>query len=121
MPYQVDFDEEQNFIIVAVTGSLDLPLLQQMANEVAKLIQETGARRVLNDLRNAKPTERTFEVYNMPQAAQKAGVSQFVKRAIVVGDKGKDFHFLESVFINQGHQVCMFAEIEDAKKWLLGE
>lgn len=86
-----------------------------MAKDVAKLIQETGVKLILNDLRNAKPTEKTFDVYNMPQTAQKAGVNQFIKRAIVVGDIGKEFHFFETVFVNQGHQVRMFAEIEDAK------
>lgn len=104
--------------MVAVTGQLDLPLLQQIAKDVAQLIQETGVRRVLNDLRDAQPTPKTIDVYNMPQTAQKAGVSQYTKRAIVVGDKSEDFRFLETVFINQGHQVRMFAKLEDAKQWL---
>ena len=50
--------------------------------------------------------------------AKKAGVSQFTRRAIVVGNRSTEFHFLETVFINQGHQVRMFAKIEDAKEWL---
>jgi hypothetical protein len=121
MPYKVLFDEECQCIMVVVTEQLDLPLLQKMAKDVAKIVQETGVGIVLNDLRNAKPTPKIIDVYNMPQTAKKAGVSQFYKRALVVGDRSEEFHFLETVFINQGHQVRMFAEIEDAEKWLFGE
>ena len=120
MPYQVDLDEVNKFLMVTVTEQLDLPLFQQMATEVATVCQETGVSRVLNDLRRAEPPKRAFDAYNMPRTAQKAGVSQFCKRAIVVGNRDADFYFLETVFINQGHQVRMFTEIEDAKKWLLG-
>jgi hypothetical protein len=121
MPYQIHFDEDSQYIMVIVTEQLELHLMEQMAKDVAKIVQETGVRVVLNDLRNAKPPESTLDVYNMPKMAQRAGVSQFCKRALVVGNKGTDFHFLETVFINQGHQVRMFTEIEDAKKWLLGK
>ena len=105
--------------MVTITEELDLPMLQQMAAEVAKTCQETGVSRVLNDLRGADPPKSIIDVYNMPQMAQKVGVSQFCRRAIVVGNRKVEFHFLETVFINQGHQVRMFDEIEDAKKWLL--
>jgi len=107
--------------MVAVTGELDLALLQSMAKEVAHIIQQTGVCRVLNDLRIAQPSQSTFDIYSMPKTARKIGVSQFCRRALVVGNRSTDFRFLETVFINQGHQVRMFAEIEDAKEWLFGE
>ena len=120
MPYTIRYEKEQDYLMVSVQGELDLRLLQNMASDVAKTLQDVGCRRILNDLREARPT-RTVEIYNMPDIAKKAGVIEGVKRALVVGEKASDFYFLETVFVNRGHQVKMFADIEEAKEWLLVE
>ena len=54
----------------------------------------------------------------MPATATKAGVARDMKRALVVGNKSKEFFFLETMFINRGHIVKMFENINDAKAWL---
>ena len=118
MPYTVQYTKECECILVVVTEELSLALLQSMAAEVAKLIQETGSRCILNDVRRAQPTSKTIDIYHMPQAAKKAGVQQAFKRALVVGDRAQEFSFLETVFVNQGHIVQMFETIEEAKRWL---
>ena len=118
MPYTVQYTKECECILVVITDELDLSLLQSMAAEVAKLVKETGSRCILNDVRRAQPTAKTIDIYNMPQAAKKAGVEQAFKRALVVGTRAKEFSFLETVFVNQGHIVRMIKTIEEAKKWL---
>ena len=118
MAYTVSYDKEKDCIMVVVEGELDLTLLQDMAAQVAKIVKQDGCCRILNDLRNAKPSKSTTDIYNMPETAKRAGVTQKCNRALVVGNKGSDFHFLETVFRNQGHQVRMFEDIEDAKVWL---
>ncbi len=121
MPYTISYDNADNFITVSVSGELDLPLLKKMATDVAKLGKAKNCARILNDLRNAKPPKGALAVYNMPEAATNSGIIQKVKRALVVGDKTSDFYFLETVFINRGHRVRMFANMDDAKAWLLGQ
>ena len=118
MKYTVSYDKEKDSIMVVVEGELAMTLLQDMAAEVAQIIKQHNCSRVLNDLRNAKSTKRTIDIYNMPETVKRIGVTQICKRALVVGNKGSDFHFLETVFINQGHQVRMFEDMEDAKEWL---
>jgi len=107
--------------MVTVQGELDLPLLQRIAKDVSKIIEREGCNRILNDLRNARATKKTMEIYNMPNTAKRAGVTQACKRALVVAEETTDFHFLETVFINQGHQVRIFTNIGDAKAWLFDE
>jgi hypothetical protein len=121
MAFTVRYNEERNCITVVVEGELDLTLLQNMAAEVGKMVKQKGCSCILNDLRNARPAKRALDIYNMPESARRAGVTQGFKRALVVGDRGPDFYFLETVFINQGHQVKMFVDIEDAKEWLFGK
>jgi hypothetical protein len=55
----------------------------------------------------------------MPEEAKKLGIRHSHKRALVVGDKAPDFHFLEAVFVNRGYEVKMFANPDEAIDWLL--
>ena len=121
MPYTVNYEVEACCITVAVHGELDLPLLRSIASDIAKIGKAEGCIHILNDLREANLTKGTIDVYNMPDIAKKFGIGQKCKRALVVGDKASDFYFLETVFLNRGYQVKMFADIDDARAWLLGE
>jgi hypothetical protein len=118
MPFTVSYSKQKDYIVIVVEGELDLTLLQNMAAEVSKIIKRKGCNRILNDLRNAKPAKRIIDIYNMPKTAKRAGVTQDCKRALVVGNRGSDFQFLETVFVNQGHQVRKFEDIEAAEEWL---
>ncbi|HBX68702.1 MAG TPA: hypothetical protein DEH25_04795 [Chloroflexi bacterium] len=120
MTFEANYDATLNCIIVVVHGELNLTTLQELAGAVAGLITSTNCKCMINDLRDAYPAH-ALEIYNMPQAAKNEGVVQAHRRALVVGDKAADFHFLETVFINQGHQVRMFPDFAAAQKWLKGE
>ena len=121
MPFTAHFDEEKTCIMVAVTGELNLPLLQEMASSISKMITKHGCKRILNDLREAFPAEGAFEIYKMPVRAVSAGINLNCKRGLIVGNKTAEFQFLETVFLNQGHQVKMFTTAEEALEWLLRE
>jgi len=119
MSFTVEYDQEKKHIMVSIRGELNLPVLKDIAFEVSKIINETGSKLILNDLREAIPTKGTFDIYSMPEMARKAGIVPTIKRALIVGERTKDFRFLETVFINQANFVKMFANIEDAEAWLL--
>ena len=118
MPFTIKYEKEKDCIIVEVIGVLDLPLLQSMASEVSKIVSKEGCKFILNDLRRAKPSEKAIDIFKMPETAKKAGVMPICTRALVVADNASDFYFLETVFVNQGHIVKMFTNIEIAEKWL---
>jgi len=119
MPYSIHYDKEISCIMVVVDGELDIALLQRMASETATITNRQDCRLILNDLRKAKPS-KVFEVYKMPEIAAQSGINQSYRRALVVGDKAPDFHFLETVFINRGNKVKMFENFEEARDWLIG-
>jgi len=116
----VEYQEANNYILVKVEGELNLFTIKEMAANVAQLAKTHTCFSVLNDLRDARPTKGALDIFNMPKTAKNAGVDITFKRALVVGDKAEDFHFLETVFINQGHQVKMFTDLQAAKEWLIG-
>ncbi len=117
--YSIDYDEQNQCLLVTVKGEFSLSILQKLAGDIVKAAQEKKCRKVLNNLTEAKIAGSALEVYKMPQHAQKIGVKSGFKRALVVGDREEEFYFLETVFKNQGHLVKMFADFEDAKSWLL--
>ncbi len=120
MPYSVTYDEETACVFVSVEGELNLSLFDNIASEVMQCIKEYGCKRILNDLRQAKPVKSVVDIYSMPERAVQIGIAHTVKRALVVSGTASEFRFLETVFINQGNIVQMFNSIDDAKRWLLG-
>lgn len=119
IPFTVTFDQEKGCIRVACIGDLDLPMVQTVASEVARMIERTGCQLILNDLREATLTEHAFDVYRIPRIMTEVGIGPTVKRALVVGDHQQEFHFLETVFLNYGNQVRTFAAASEAEAWLL--
>ena len=116
MTYSIKFDPELDCIMVRVAGELDFPTLQSIAKDVNILAEKHGCRRVFNDLCDAQEST-TLEIYNMPKAAEQAGVSFKFKRALLTNSLD-EFGFLETVFVNMGHQVRLFTSEAEAKRWL---
>lgn len=119
MPYTIDYVKEQDYIIVIIEGSFTLSTLKELAEDIAQFVEQHGCYRILNDLRQAELTRGTIDVYNMPKTAKGAGIDIRFRRALVVGERSSEFYFLETVFINQGHNVKMFIDIDEALRWLL--
>ena len=93
MPFTIGYNQEADIIMVVVHGELSLSLLQELAGEVSKIVKKVGCRRILSDLRNAKPTTSTIDIYDMPKTAIKSGITLVCKRALLVVEETKDFHF----------------------------
>ncbi len=118
MAFSVSYDEGTEIILVEVIDKFDLEILKGLAVEVGKSIAKYGCRRILNDMRQATLTNDAFDIYGMPKSAQKAGVEFRCKRALVIKPGSTDFNFLETVFVNQGHIVKLFSDIDAATAWL---
>jgi len=121
MSYRINYNKEEEYIAVTVEGKFALSTLEELAADVARFIKQYNCYRLLNDMRRARLTEDTLDIYNMPKSATQAGIGPRFKRALVVSELSSNFHFLETVFINQGHIVKMFTDIDAALRWLLNK
>ena len=119
MAFTVDFDVQRQIIRVTVIGEFTAKVLMQLASVVSKNVMQYHCLRILNDLRQAEFSKGTFDIYSMPEMAQKAGICRQLKRALLVNHHAKDVDFLETVFLNQGHVVKVFTSTTAAEKWLL--
>jgi len=119
MSYEINYNKEQNYIAVTIEGEFSLSTLKELSARVAGFIEQYDCKRILNDMRQASLTSNSFNIYKMPRIVSQAGIEPRCRRALVVSKMTPDFHFLETVFINQGHIVKMFTEIDAALRWLL--
>lgn len=121
MSYKINYNKEQDYIAVTIEGDFALPTLKELAAETVRFIERYNCKRILNDMRRARLTEDTFNIYNMPKISSQAGIEPRFKRALVVDELSSDYHFLETVFVNQGHIVKVFTDIDTALRWLLNK
>ena len=121
MSYKISYNKSQGYIAVTVEGEFALSTLKHLATDIAGLVESYNCNRILNDMRHAKLTEATLDIYNMPKIASQAGIGPRLKRALVVSELSPNFYFLETVFVNQGHIVRLFTNIDKALQWLLNK
>ena len=121
MSYKINYNKDHGYIAVTIEGELTLSTFKELTAEVIGFVERYKCNHILNDLRHARLTGKTFEIYNMPKSARQAGVGSYLKRAFVVSELSLDIHFLETVFLNQGHIVKMFTDINAALNWLLNK
>lgn len=121
MSYKINYNKDQGYITVTVEGELTLSTLQELSADVVSFVERYNCNYILIDLRHARLTEETLDIYNMPKSARRAGVGPYLKRALMVSELSSNFRFLETVFLNQGHIIKLFTEFEDALHWLLNK
>ncbi|MGD8405621.1 MAG: hypothetical protein PVJ21_18325 [Anaerolineales bacterium] len=121
MSYNINYNKEQDYIVVTVEGEFTLSTIKVLAADVANFVDRYNCNHILNDLRHARLTEETIDIYNMPKNARQFGAGSYLRRALVVIELTSNFRFLETVFINQGHIVKLFTKMEDALHWLLNK
>ena len=120
MGYELIFDDERKILVGRVMGKLEPSLVQQMAAELANMIQKHRCTKMLNDLREVEFPSSVYDIYNIPRLIGQAGVPLGCKRALLVNELAGDFRFLETASINIGHQVRIFSDMDEAVAWLAG-
>ena len=120
MKYDLAYDEERDLIIGHVYGEFASSLVTEMSSDLAKIIRKHSCYRLLNDLRDAKITPETLEIYIMPRYVATSSEASKCKRALVVSGPLKDYHFLETVSVNLGQQLKIFTDPDIAIAWLMG-
>jgi hypothetical protein len=120
MKYELKYDKERNLITGYIYGEFDSSLVTKMSSDLMDMMQKYDCNRLLNDLRSAKITPETLDIYVMPKKVAQSREAIRCKRALVVNGPLKDYHFLETVSVNLGQQLKIFTDIDPAIDWLIG-
>jgi len=119
MPYTLRHEAQNECVVLTVTGTVTMEAIREMAPAVAALCERTGCRRILNDMSTATVEVSFLEVFGSPKAMDESGVSRQTIRALVVPPDFREAGFLETVTRNRGHNLRVFTDLAEAKRWLL--
>lgn len=121
MGYELSYDAEKKIIRGRVLGEFIPSLVKNMAVDLEKLGRKHKCPRLLNDLREAVISKSLLDIYSMPRVVEQAGMQKSFRRAIVVNPPVNDYRFLETVSVNEGQEVRVFSDPEEALRWLVAE
>jgi hypothetical protein len=119
MSHELHYDSDADCVILRVEGTVTMDLIREIAPQAARMCEETGCRRLLNDMRSTTINISFVELFGSPTAMDESGVSRTIKRALLVPAAFEESQFLENVTRNRGHDLMVFRDIEEAKRWLL--
>ena len=120
MSFKVTISENGKYIIGKLDEPLDRDTVQQLTREYVKIINETGIKRILNDVRGVPNAMDIIDGYEFAYTDTKVINLPGDIRAAILTNPGDDTHsFHETVALNAGYMVKVFDEIEAAVAWLL--
>jgi len=124
MPHTMIYNLELHIIETKYQGIVTLKEIKETISEAIQIIQDVNCFLTLGDYRNAKVNLSTLEIHQLPKLMSdvltQSGIAPHkLKRAFVIAKDLDDFHFFETVTLNNGQMAKIFQDIDEAKKWLL--
>lgn len=124
MAHEITYFEDDGIIFTDYAPPIAMPELQATIMENLAMAAEKGAWLFLGDCRRLPTAGSVFDVYELGQLLDDLGVDRRMREALVVEldpAGGSVFDFYVTVTTNRGIQVRLFAEMEEARAWLLSE
>lgn len=119
MSYSLRHNPDIDCIVLTFEDMITIDSIREVAPQVARMCEETGCQRILNDISAVTIDVSFIEIFGSPEIMDKSNVSRSTKRALVVPSTFTDARFLETVTRNRGHNLMVFEDIEEVKQWLL--
>ncbi len=122
MNISVEHNASLNICCGHVTGTVSgRSDVRGMLDEILPVAAQHSCTRFLFDLREAKITAGTTEVFNTGADLTALGFDRSKKAAIVYSQDDSEHRFLETVATNRGHGLRIFKDVNQAISWLTGD
>ncbi len=123
MTHTVTFNAELNIVETKVQGDLWPAEAKALTSEIAQAVIQHNCCLCLSDYRQAVLRLSTLDLYEIPKSITKllkaADIpANKLRRALVVSNKAEDFHFFETVSLNDGQLAKVFQDRDQALSWL---
>lgn len=121
MAWTVEYIRERGVAVARMEGDMAEEDLLLMARELFVKAGEFGLKRFLVDDRHLRPVLPTATIHKLPALFCEAGLQKCEPVAIVhAEDAGRhqDWRFFETVAHNQGFNVKLFPDSDQALRWL---
>jgi hypothetical protein len=123
MTHTITYKSDTSTLEIKYQGDVNMNDVRKIYINAAQMVKEHNCHLIFSDYREATIKLSTLEIYDLPIVL--SGIlSQFeisvykLKRAFVVAKDLQDYHFYETVTLNQGQNARIFQDIVEAKEWL---
>jgi hypothetical protein len=121
MEFNVRYNVENDCLIGSYTGRMDRDTVQPYAEEIMSIASKHTCKLFMSDIRKAQIDFSIVDIYYLPGVLDAAGLDRSWRRAIVASKQVKELCFFETVAQNRGYSVKVFADLDEAMKWLTAE
>ena len=123
MTHTVTYNPVLGVIETVAHGNLTLREAKDIISEITQVAAEKDCFLCLSDYRNATIDMSTLQIHDLPRILSDLVISfglrpSKFKRAIIAEKNSRDFRFFETVTLNQGQQIRLFHDLDEAKQWL---
>ncbi|MEJ2565116.1 MAG: hypothetical protein P8164_02010 [Gammaproteobacteria bacterium] len=120
MEWEFHYHPEHNYLEIVISGALSSHELNQLAAERQNKLRELNCGKVLFDFSQVTGMLATAAIYHRPQEIAQLGILSGNRNAAVVPEiYWKDFKFMETVYRNQGYDLNVFLNKDEALAHLI--
>lgn len=120
MPYELTIKPEGSFLHAVVTGTNEVDTVARYLDELRRACIARGCYRLLIEERLEGPRLSTFPVFKIAsEGSERARGLMHAIAYVDVNAAGKLMDFAETVAVNRGLPLAVFATVEQAREWLL--
>ena len=123
MSSQIDYMDE-GIVRVRLTGPQTLADYRKQTEDALKLARRKKVSLFLVEDQQARNTASVLELFAMPAMYEELGAPRSAKVGIVMphnSPSAADIRFYETVCVNRGFNVRIFATERQAIEWLMGD
>jgi len=121
MPFNIEYDIDQDCIFSTFIGEIDMPLVKEYIAALLPVLEATKCRRVLSDSRQADLKLTSMDIMQFPKMAEDSPLTTNLKRAVLASPGTSGYELYETLSNMQGQNVQVFPTRGKALEWLLGD
>lgn len=122
MPFTITYLQTYNIIEKVYSGKLSPENLVEIVDQTYKMMQETGAKKVIADCSDLTEGYTAFDLYYLMEKISHMQIDPYASEAIILSnnpDTTKNLLFFETLATNNGFKCKTFENRASAMEWLL--
>ena len=119
LDWNIEYLANEDLLYIKTCGVMTTEYANAMLAEIVEAAKRHCCARQLVDHRETKFGFSMIEYYERPRVNQKIGMEYTWRVAMVFQALTEETLFFETVFQNRGYTLRQYADINEAKKWVL--
>jgi hypothetical protein len=123
MSYEIEFIEENDYLHAIIKGFRNSDSIKHATRDICENCIKNKCTKALVDVRDIKEHIDVSEIFDLASFQLPEIIKRSINKVAILESEGNNIYienskFFENVATNRGHNVKIFSDISDAKKWL---